>query len=390
MDLVTPGWERVADAFARNFVDGGEVGAGVCVYHRGEQVVNLYGGTFAADSSRPYDHSTLQLVFSTTKGITAIAVAMCVERGLIDYDQPVARYWPEFAEHGKSDITVAQLLSHQAGLICPDRVLSLAEALDWSTICAALADTTPDWSAGTMHGYHAVTFGWLAGELIRRTDGRSVGRFVADEIAGPLGVEFFIGLPDELEQRVSPLIGNSLGDSADPAVKAMVDMFLGPTTRTGRALFLGDTFRGDDVFNRRDVHAAEIPAANGITNAASLARIYAATLQPIDGVQLCGAAVRDRASTTITRRGGVDACLMTNTTFGMGFMTNGSFTPYAGETSFGHPGAGGSVGFAQPSRHLAFGYTMNRMADNLAGDARAQRLIDAAAQSADAMGDGSA
>jgi len=384
--FVAPGWEPVRAAFEKNFELGEEVGASAAVYHRGQRVVDIWGGAFGLGSERPYDDSTLQLMFSTTKGIVAIAVAMCVQRGLIDYDAPVSTYWPEFAAHDKGDATVAQLLSHQCGLIAPDGPVTLADALDWKTITAMLADTKPDWPIGTGHGYHAVTFGFLAGELIRRTDGRSPGQFVSDEIAGPLGVELWIGLPEEMEDRVSPILGRPLNeDNPDPAIKAMLEMFLGPGTRGGRALFLNGAFQVEDAFNRRDVHAAEVPAANGIGNAAALAKIYAATIGEVDGMRLLGQDVLDRARTTVTPENEPDLCLVMPTTFGMGFMTHGVFTPYSGPGSFGHSGAGGSNAFAQPERQLAVGYVMNKMAANLAADARAQRITDAAASVADSL-----
>ncbi|MGZ4702505.1 MAG: serine hydrolase domain-containing protein [Ilumatobacteraceae bacterium] len=383
--FVQPGWEPVRSAFAKNFELGEEVGAAATVYHRGNKVVDVWGGSFDAAGDRPYDESTLQLMFSTTKGLTAIAVAMCVERGLLDYDAKVATYWPEFAAKGKAEATVAQLLSHQCGLIAPDSKVTLADALDWKTITAMLADTAPDWPIGSGHGYHALTFGWLAGELIRRTDGRSPGQFLADEIAGPLGVDLWIGLPESEEHRVSPIVGRLTGPDLDPNVRAMIEMFLGPDTRAGRALFLNGAFVGDDLYNRRDVHAAEIPAANGIGTAGALAKVYAATLTPVDGVRLLTDETRDRARATITPPGEPDLCLIMPTTFGMGFMTHGAFTPYSGPGSFGHSGAGGSNAFAQPERQLAVGYVMNKMAANLAADARAQRITDAAAKVADSL-----
>jgi CubicO group peptidase (beta-lactamase class C family) len=385
---IAPGWESVRRAFESNLSSGEDTGAAVAIHHRGELVVDLWGGSFDG-GDRPYDDSTLQLVFSTTKGITAIAVAICVQRGLIDYSAPVAHYWPEFGAHGKSSATVAQLLSHQCGLFSVQGEISLDEALDWETITARLADTEPEWPIGTNHGYHALTFGWLAGELVRRVDParRGIGQFVQDEVARPLGAEFYIGLPAELEPRVAPILGQPLqSDTDDPAVKAMIEQFLGPASNGGRALTLNGAFSGDGVFNTPQVHAAEIPAANGITNARSLSRIYAATLAPVDGVQLLDDAVRDRARTTVTPTGEPDACLIMPTTFGMGFMTHGLFTPYAGPGSYGHPGAGGSVGFAQPERQLAFGYVMNQSARNLAGDLRAARLTDAAVAVIDARG----
>jgi CubicO group peptidase (beta-lactamase class C family) len=390
---VTAGWEPVRAAFVNNFETTEEIGAGVSVFHRGVRVVDLWGGSFDADGSAPYSEDTLQLVYSTTKGITAIAVAMCVDRGLIEYDAPVSKYWPEFAAHGKGDATVAQLISHQCGLYTVDGPISLAEALDWTTVTSRLADTAPRWPIGTAHGYHALTYGWLAGELVRRVDpaNRSLGTFVRDEIVAPLGVELWIGLPEAMEQRVSPMLASP--PISDPAMAAMAAQFIGPGTPGGDALSLNGAFgqlsrpeNGEEMaFNTRAVHAAEIPAANCITNARSLAKVYAATMGPVEGVQLISDEVRAVARTTVTPDGEGDQCLIMPTTFGMGFMTHGMFSPFAGPGSYGHPGAGGSVGLAHPERELAFGYVMNQMAGNLAGDLRAQAMIDAATACAVAL-----
>jgi len=378
--FVAPGWETVDAAFQSNFTAGEEVGASAAVYHRGVKVVDVWGGTSDSDGA-PYDDATLQLVFSTTKGITAIAVAICQQRGLLNYTDTVATHWPEFAAKGKQHATVAQLLSHQCGLFSVQGEISLAEALDWEAVTARLADTAPEWPIGTAHGYHALTFGWLAGELVRRVDPahRGFGQFVAEEITGPLDAELWIGLPEALEPRVSPLIGGlPTTEHEDPKIQAMLEQFLGPDSNAGRALSLNGAFTGNGMFNRREVHAAEIPAANAITNAASLARIYAATIGEIDGVRLLNADTVDVIRATVTPPAEMDACLMMETTFGMGFMTSGPFSMFAGAGSFGHPGAGGSVAFAQPERELALGYAMNKMASNLANDVRAQNLIDAA------------
>lgn len=384
---VSAGWHGVREAFEENLRSADDLGAGVAVYHRGRCVVDLTGGWFDRDRVRPYADDTLQLVFSTTKGVTAIALAMCVQRGLIEYGAPVSRYWPEFAAHGKGDATVAQLLSHQCGLFSVHGDITLAEALDWDAITARLADTEPEWPIGTMHGYHALTYGWLAGELVRRVDPthRSLGAFVREEIAAPLGVELHIGLPEVLESRVSPIVGGLVDPDAvsDPAIKQMVEMFMGPGTKGGRALSLNGAFSGDGVFNRRDVHAAEIPAANGITTARSLARVYAATMGDVDGIRLLDQATRDLARTPVTPENEPDQCLIVPTAFGMGFMTPSAFMPFAGPGCYGHPGAGGSVAFAQPERDLAVAYVMNTMAANLANDQRAARLVGAAVAAAD-------
>ena len=389
---VAPGWEPVRDAFAANLANTEEVGAGISAYHRGVQVVDLWGGWFDAEKTVPYAEHSLQLVFSTTKGITAIAIAMCVDRGLLSYDAPVSQYWPEFAAHGKGEATVAQLLSHQVGLYTVDGPITLEEALDWKTVTARLADTAPRWPIGSAHGYHALTFGWLAGELVRRVDPthRSLGTFVREEITIPLGIELFVGLPAESMSRVSPILTSPPTD--DPAVAAMVAQFIGPGTPAGDALSLNGAFStssepgvlGASVFNTRAVLAAEIPAANGVSNAPSLAKVYAATMAPIDGVQLMSDAVRNRARITVTPDNEPDNCLIMPTTFGMGFMTAGAFSMYAGPGSYGHPGAGGSVAFAQPEREFSFAYVMNQMASNLASDMRAQALIDACTKVIDA------
>jgi CubicO group peptidase (beta-lactamase class C family) len=376
---VVDGWEPVRAAFEVNHASGSEVGSAVSVYHRGQKVVDLWGGSFDVAGNRPYDEDTLQLVFSTTKGITAIAVAICVQRGLLDYDALVADYWPEFAAAGKERVTIAQLLSHQAGLVALDAPLNLEDALDWDGMVARLAAQAPLWEPGTGHGYHAVTYGWLAGELVRRVDPkrRSLGAFVADEVVAPVDAEAWIGLPEEQEPRVSPVISGPPPE--DPGVRALMEQMIGPDTLGGRALTLNGAFKlgPDSQFNDRAVHAAEIPAANGITNARSLARIYAATIGDVDGVRLLDADTVARARTTVTPAGEPDKVLVFPSTFGMGFMTSGMFTPMLGEGSFGHAGAGGSLAFAHPESEIGFGYVMNRMDNTLNGDVRAFSLVDA-------------
>jgi CubicO group peptidase (beta-lactamase class C family) len=384
---VAAGWEPVREVFVENFASQGEVGAAVSIFHRGECVVDLIGGFTDKTDAVPYSKDTLQLVFSTTKGIAAVALAMLVDRGLVDYDERVVDHWPEFGQHGKDQATIAQLVSHQCGLYAVDGPLTMNEALEWNTITSRLAATAPRWPIGTAHGYHALTYGWLIGEVIRRVDGRSPGRFVQEEIAAPLGVEMYVGLPAEHEPRVSDVTtqrSTKKESNVDPKVAAMIEKFMGPGTPAHDALSLGGVF-GEGAFNQPRVRAAEIPAANGISNARSLATIYAATMQEINGTQLLSTAVRDRAARTVTPENEPDKCLILGTTFGMGFMTSGPFVPMAGPGSFGHPGAGGSVAFAQPSRDLAFAYVMNAMSANLAGDLRSQALIKAASTVADSL-----
>ena len=380
------------DTVLTNFAAGEEVGCNVAVYHKGELVVDLVAGWTDRTKTKEYAADSLQLVFSTTKGVTATAVAMCVERGLLSYALPVAHYWPEFAQHDKGNITVAQLLSHQAGLYTVNKPMEVAEILHWNTITAELAAMAPLWEPGTEHGYHALTFGWLAGELIRRVDGRGVGQFIQEEIAAPLGVELYVGLPEALEHRVVPLLmgqghDKPKGPATEEAKKTRewIEQFMGPNTPGGKALSLSGSWTGEGLMNRSDVLRAEIPAANGVTNARSLAAMYAALQHPVNGVQLLSSAMRDAAFTVQTPKNEPDTCLIGPTSFAMGYMAASEFTPYVGEGSCGHPGFGGSVAFLQPQRQLAFGYVMNKLADNLVGDLRAKTLMDAAARCADSL-----
>jgi CubicO group peptidase (beta-lactamase class C family) len=374
---VEPGFESVRDAFVRNFTDHGEVGAGVAVHVKGRKVVDLWGGVADPDTGRPYDASTLQLVFSTTKGAAAVCVALLAQRGEIDYDAKVADYWPEFAAAGKAEIPVRVLMSHRAGLPVIDKKLTAEEVYEWTPLVEALAEQAPIWEPGTAHGYHALTYGHLAGELVRRVSGKSVGTFFADEVAEPLGLDFWIGLPESEEPRVAPLISPAPADMP-PAIAELMAQFIGPDSLAGRALSLGGAFSVEgagNIFNTRAMHAAEIPAANGITNATSLSRMYAACVAEVDGIRLLTPETVAKVSETHTS--GSDKCLIFESTFGLGFMTSGSFTPMMGPGSFGHAGAGGSLGFAHPDSGVAFGYVMNQMQMNLAGDPRAAGLIDA-------------
>jgi CubicO group peptidase (beta-lactamase class C family) len=373
--FVAPGFEAVRAAFEGNLETGLDLGAGVAVYRDGEPVVDLCGGWRDAERTTPYDHETLQLVFSTTKGATAICVGILVDRGLLDYDAKVAEYWPEFAAAGKADITVAQLVSHQAGIPAVDAGLTLQEVLAWDPIVRALEEQAPYWPPGTAFGYHALTYGYLAGELVRRISGKPIGEFFAAEVARPLGIDFWIGLPEQEEPRVAPLVPPP---PAPPEIAELMRAMIGPDTLGGKALSLGGAFgvtANQFTFNRRDVHAAEIPAANGITNARSLARMYSACIGEIDGVRLLSSEVVERARTT--RTSGADKCLGFELSFGLGFMTAGPLTAMLGPGSFGHFGAGGSIGMARPETGVAVGYVMNTMAGGVVGDPRSTSLVDA-------------
>lgn len=376
VDVVAPGWEPVREAFLENLQSGQDRGASVAVMHKGKLVVDLVGGYRDRDGAVSYGPDTLQVVFSTTKGITALAVAMCVERGLLDYSQKVSHYWPEFAAHGKQDITVAQLLSHRGGLYTVDGPITLEEALDWDTITSRLADTPPFFPPGSTHGYHALTYGWLGGELVRRVTGKSLGDFVQENIVAPLGVELWIGLPEEHEPRVAHLMAHPLPKFPPEIAKFLLETS-GPGSLGDKALSLNGAF-GQGAFNRRDVHAAQIPGANAITNARSLATIYAAIIGEVNGVRLLGEDTRRVATTSETPEGEVDAILGQPTDFAKGWMLHSSRNNYGGPGGFGHDGAGGSVACAVPSRELAVSYVMNTMMTTYDGDPRRQAYVNAA------------
>ena len=388
---VEAGYEPVREAFERNFVENGDIGAGFCLYVDGAKVVDLTGGVRDTDGTA-YDDTTLQLVFSSTKGVTATCAHLLAQRGELDLDAPVADYWPEFSTAGKADIPVRWLLSHQAGLVDVDRAMTVEEALDWTTICDALADSPPLWEPGTGYGYHAVTYGWLVGEVVRRVAGVDFGEFVRREISEPLGLDLWVGLPDEEQHRVSPLINSGMpglptpepaGDADSrtdaPSLVGMLDMLLGEGNLLGRALTApGGAFTDDQVWNEARVRSAQIPAANGVTNAASLARMYAALVSEVDGVRLLDADTLERAITP--QVSGPSTVPLLDIPFALGFMTHSPLSPLLNGRSFGHYGAGGSLGFADPDRRVAGAYVMNAAQLAIAGDARTLGLLAAVDQ----------
>jgi CubicO group peptidase (beta-lactamase class C family) len=377
---VESGFEGVRAAFEANFDQHDDVGAACSAYVGGRKVVDLWGGIADVETGEPYGQETLQLVFSTTKGATAVCAHILAQRGELDLDAPVATYWPEFKQAGKEDIPVRWLLCHKAGLPYVDQELTLEEALAWDPMIAALEVQAPVWEPGTAHGYHATTYGWLVGEVVRRISGKSLGTFFADEVATPLGLEFWIGLPDEQQSRVAPLIGGIAGDVPDdPAIKELIAQFMGPDTMLGKALSApSHVFAGEGTWNRPDVRAAEIPAANGVTNARSLARMYAALIGEVEGGPSGSLLTPEQVAAAATcHTSGADKVIMFDTTIGLGFWTASVFAPYGGAASFGHGGAGGSVGFADPVNDIGFGYVMNKMKAGLSGDPRTRTLITA-------------
>lgn len=378
---VEPRFEPLREAFVRNFTELGDRGGALCVYHRGRKVVDLFGGWVDPRQGKPYGRDTLQLVFSSTKGMTAMCAHILASEGALDLEAPVSEYWPEFAAESKGSIPVAWLLSHRAGLPTVDGELSFEEALAWYPVVEALAAQRPFWEPGSTHGYHALTFGWLVGEVARRVSGLSLGRVFATRVAEPLGLEAWIGLPEELEGRVAPLSAASPPklEDLDPKTLETFSAFLSGDSLALRALSLNGAFgwlteRGGP-FNRPELHRAEVPAANGITDARSLAKMYAASIGEVDGLRLLSPEQLDKAVAVASD--GPDRVLIVPSRFGLGFMLHSSFSPLLGPGSFGHSGAGGSLGFADRDAEVAFAYVMNQMRLGLAGDARTTSLIEA-------------
>jgi CubicO group peptidase (beta-lactamase class C family) len=385
--LVEPGFGAVADAFAGNFAEHGDVGAACSVHVDGRPVVDVWGGTADVASGRPWTADTIVVMYSTTKGVTSCCAHLLAQRGGLDFDAPVVTWWPEFGARGKEGILVRWLLAHQAGLPYVDATLTLDEVLAWDPVVRALEQQAPLWEPGTGHGYHAMTFGWLVGELVRRASGRSIGRYLREEIAEPLGLDLWLGLPSEHEHRVAPLAGSASprkAAAADPRLAELVAQFTGPDTMLGKALSApSGVLRGRDVWNSRAVHAAELPAGNAISDARSLSRLFAATIGAVEGSgRLLSEAQVDRARTRQTT--GADLALHIETTFGLGFMVSSKFARYGGAGSFGHTGNGGSVAFADPENGIAFAYLTNGLQSGLTGDKRSRRLVGATYEAAGA------
>ena len=371
-----PKFDGVREAFAANFAEHGEVGAGVAVYLHGEPVVDLWGGWYDTAQEREWDRNTLVNVFSTTKGLTAFCAHRLVEQGKLDVDAPVASYWPEFAAAGKENIPVRMLLNHQAGMAAVRRPLQTEDMYDWDLITAALAEQEPWWTPGERHGYHAVTYGWLVGEVVRRIDGRSLGTYFREEFAAPLGLDAHIGIGPEYDGRISTL----MDAPPDPNMPDAIEMFGGPESLGGK-VFGNPPLAGPDEQNitaSRGWRAAEIPAANGHATARALARIYGATANggAIDGIHVIDP--ETVAQAIVEQSKGADAVLVMETRFGLGWMLTSEFMPLGpNPRAFGHPGAGGSLGYADLDAGIGFGYTMNQMQNNLSGDPRVNGLIDA-------------
>lgn len=366
---VAPGLEAVRDAFSANFErvgDYAEVGAALCVYRRGEVVVDLWGGHADRARTRPWTADTLVNVWSTTKAATAVAVARCVDAGLIAYDQPVAEVWPEFAAAGKGRVTIGLVMSHQAGLPGFMAPTTLDEFYDGDLIAGRLAAQAPVFEPGTMSSYHAATYGFLAGEIVRRASGRTLGSLLREDVFEPLGVDFHIGLPASEDGRVAELI------PADSPVVVPLEQLPLPVR-----LALSNPAQDPVRANTRAWRAAELPALNGHASARGVARLCAALAEggSLDGVRVLSPEALARMTAVVSDRD--DLLFGANPQWGMGVLHNliGIYGP--NPRTFGHSGWGGSYGCADPDAGVAIGYVMNHMGPDLMGDPRGKAVVDA-------------
>ena len=371
----------VRRAFEQNFLERGDIGAACSVTIDGEPVVDLWCGTLDRDGRCPWGRDALMNIYSVGKAMTAVALLRLVDRGLVDLDEPVASYWPEFAEAGKERLPVRQLLTHQAGLVAVARPLPPGSFLDWNLMTSELARQEPWWTPGTGHGYHTNTYGFLAGEVVRRVDGRSLGTFFREEISAPLGIELLIGFGPEYDHRVADIIPYT-GDP-DPARRPWLEA--DPETLRGVELGRYLSYRnprpkddGSTGVNTRAWRAAEYPSTNPHGNARGMARLFGALASggAVDGFRVLDEETVERARAI--ESDGTDLVLGRPTRFGLGFqLTIPGVRPLGpNPQTFGHYGAGGLLGFADPTERLGFGYVCNQ-AGRSWRDPRNIALIDA-------------
>jgi CubicO group peptidase (beta-lactamase class C family) len=371
--FTAPGFERVREVFERNFTDDIEVGASFCAVLDGRTVVDLWGGWQDRACSRAWAEDTLVNVYSTTKGVASIAFATLVDDGLIAYDAPVRDYWPELRA-GRNGLTVGQLLSHQGGLCGLRDPVSVADLYDWETMIRRIEAEAPHWEPGQGAGYHAVLWGFLPGELARRLTGKTLGRILAERVAQPLQADCYLGLPTGEHHRVADLVGpNHARRQPDPSVFAGVTM----------PPLYACALQNPSIRPWQDAcsaawRSAEIAAANAQANGRGIARIYGAVARggELDGVQVLSAAAIE--ALTVEEVGGQDDLVLGRPMRrGRGVMLNtqGQYGP--NPASFGHAGAGGSVGFADPAARLGVGYAMNQMQPGIETDTRGNRLVRA-------------
>lgn len=389
-----PAFEPVRRLLEEQFAAGDHIGAGVAVYYRGRLVADLWGGLADEDAGAPWQRDTMALCFSTTKGLTATCLHILADRGLVNYQAPVSSYWPEFGKDGKERITVYHLLTHQAGLAAVPDGLEHSDLLDWGRVIRAIEEQEPLWDPGAESGYHAVTFGFLVGEVVRRVSGKRIGQFLRDEVCAPLGLaDMYIGAPASVEPRIAKLknrmvIPPEMMQQIQQRLQAGGDVMSPLTMRAlgmrPQAMMTGQQ---DHVFDTPEGHRAEIPAANGIMTARDLARLYACLggQGELDGVRLLSEERVRIMSAQQTRR--LDRVIMFDVGYALGYMTGGieGWPQGPRVSAFGHAGLGGSIGYCDPEVGLAFGFTTNALTLDLVGYGRTAALAAAARSCAEAI-----
>jgi CubicO group peptidase (beta-lactamase class C family) len=375
-----PRFSDVKRQFENNFSTRDEIGASVCIHWQGHPVVDLWGGVAKPSTGAQWQEDTVGPIYSCTKGATALCAHLLIDRQALDLDANVGHYWPEYRQAGKGDTTVRMLLSHQAAVPAIRAAVPPERWFDQDEMAQRIASETPFWTPGAQHGYHALTFGILVGELVARLTGQSLGNFFKREIAEPLGLDFWIGLPAEYRDRIAPTLPVSVQPPAEPPLLE-IDSELTLAEYVGRDI--GNVL---DYIERTDYFSSELPAGGGIANARALATMYSPL--SLDGALAGTRLVSERAiphMRYVNSAATHDAVMGISTCFTSGFAKswhNPNSSPAAsywiGESAFGHPGKGGSLGFADPDAQLSFGYTMNRPHSGMSLDMRGQSLVDAA------------
>lgn len=364
--FATARFAAVREAFIENFERRGELGAACCVYVRGQKVVDLWGGIRDAATGEPWEEGTMVLVHSTTKGMAGLAMALAESRGLFDYDDRVSTYWPEFAQEGKERITVRQLLSHQAGLFALDERPVRSLVADPDRLATVLARQKPAWPAGSRQAYHAITLGFYESELLRRVDPlhRTLGRFFQDELATPLGLDFYLRLPEEIpDSRLAPLHRFGMAGLVIGMPLALTLAAMNPRSRLRRALLGSELPEQSDRVYARDL---EVPAGGGVGTARAMARAYDVFATGGSELGLSERTLRELASPAVSpARGFRDACLKVEIQFSLGFAKPSAKNPFAHPSAFGAPGTGGSFAFADPHAQVGYAYVPNRMGTRL-------------------------
>jgi CubicO group peptidase (beta-lactamase class C family) len=369
--FVHSGYEAVREAFAENFARRREIGAACCVYHKGEKVVDLWGGVRNQTTGEPWEQNTMALVYSATKGLSAMTLALAHSKGWLNYDERVGHYWPEFAQNGKEKITVRQLLAHQAGLFALDQRLDKTVISDVDRLGEILARQKPAYEPGTRQAYHAITLGFYEGELLRRIDPqhRTLGQFFHDEIATPLELDFYIRLPESIpNSRLAPLVDPSFAEMVFGFPVKMAFAVWNPRSNMRRALKGSELAHDELTIYARNL---EIPAGGGVGTATAIAHAYSVFATGGKELGLQNETIRELSAPAVPpTHGFFDECIRGEVQFSLGFMKPDAGFRYGSPSSFGHPGAGGSLGFADPEAQIGYAYVPNRKGTTMGGDPR--------------------